>query len=49
MDGYEPRPVAFADVFRFEGGCIVEHWDVLEELPDNATSEFSLGYESEKS
>ncbi|MEO1041063.1 MAG: nuclear transport factor 2 family protein [Pseudomonadota bacterium] len=27
-------PLAFYDLFRIEDGLIVEHWDVLEEIPD---------------
>ncbi|TLD08308.1 uncharacterized protein PgNI_07219 [Pyricularia grisea] len=26
------------DRYRFEGGCIVEHWDAGEKLPDNCTT-----------
>jgi predicted SnoaL-like aldol condensation-catalyzing enzyme len=29
---------AVADVYRFEGTCIVEHWDDLEALPVNSTN-----------
>lgn len=32
-------PVAgVADVYRFEGSCMVEHWDVIESLPPNSTN-----------
>jgi len=27
-----------ADVYRFEGSCMVEHWDVIEALPPNSTN-----------
>ncbi|KAL7906637.1 hypothetical protein GGI35DRAFT_458552 [Trichoderma velutinum] len=26
------------DIFRFEGSCMVEHWDVIEGLPPNSTN-----------
>ncbi len=35
-------PEAFVDIFRFNGSCIVEHWDVEEAVPKNATSEHPL-------
>ncbi|KAJ7129869.1 hypothetical protein C8R43DRAFT_957349 [Mycena crocata] len=42
VDGFSPEPTAFVDVFRFNGSCIVEHWDVLQERPVNATSQHPL-------
>ncbi|UKZ80098.1 hypothetical protein TrVFT333_007863 [Trichoderma virens FT-333] len=27
-----------ADIYRFEGSCMVEHWDVIEGLPPNSTN-----------
>ena len=29
---------AVADFWRFEGTCMVEHWDVIEALPSNSTN-----------
>ncbi|KAH8654920.1 hypothetical protein BGZ61DRAFT_372908 [Ilyonectria robusta] len=29
------QPTAVVDLLRFEGSCLVEHWDVLQEVPDN--------------
>ncbi|KAJ2971953.1 hypothetical protein NQ176_g7433 [Zarea fungicola] len=26
------------DIYRFEGSCMVEHWDVIESLPANSTN-----------
>ena len=32
-------PIAgVADFYRFDGTCIVEHWDVIESLPPNSTN-----------
>ncbi|SCO78565.1 uncharacterized protein FRV6_02778 [Fusarium oxysporum] len=33
---------AVVDIFRFNGSCIMEHWDALEELPANATNPLAL-------
>ncbi|EHK45923.1 hypothetical protein TRIATDRAFT_19057, partial [Trichoderma atroviride IMI 206040] len=33
---------AFADLYRMEGTCIVEHWDVIQSLPPNATNPHPL-------
>jgi predicted SnoaL-like aldol condensation-catalyzing enzyme len=32
------KHVAFADLMRIEGGKIVEHWDVIQEVPDKTVS-----------
>ena len=42
MDGLNPEPTAIVDVFRFDGACVVEHWDVIEERPSNATNPHAL-------
>ncbi|KAH6972877.1 hypothetical protein BKA56DRAFT_620247 [Ilyonectria sp. MPI-CAGE-AT-0026] len=34
--------IAVVDIFRFEGTCIVEHWDVFLQLPANATNPLAL-------
>jgi predicted SnoaL-like aldol condensation-catalyzing enzyme len=36
------RPTAIVDIVRFEESCVVEHWDVIEELPANATNPLAL-------
>ncbi|WP_221584663.1 nuclear transport factor 2 family protein [Microbacterium sp. G2-8] len=37
------RPVAaVADIYRFSGGRIVEHWDVLQPVPDRAVHDHSM-------
>lgn len=33
---------AVADIYRFEGGKIVEHWDVLQTIPDNPKSKHPM-------
>ncbi|KAH6689659.1 hypothetical protein F5X68DRAFT_230275 [Plectosphaerella plurivora] len=35
-------PAAVVDIFRFEGRCIVEHWDVFLSLPENAPNPLAL-------
>ncbi|KAF0331975.1 membrane protein [Colletotrichum asianum] len=38
----EPRPRAVVDLLRFNGSCIQEHWDVMQERPDNATNPLDM-------
>ena len=40
--GLNPRTTAIVDILRFEGGCIMEHWDVIQEVPANAVSSHPL-------
>ncbi|KAJ7147935.1 hypothetical protein C8R43DRAFT_525733 [Mycena crocata] len=42
IDGISPEPTAVVDMYRFNGSCIVEHWDVIQERPVNATSTHPL-------
>lgn len=37
------RGWAIVDILRVEGGYIVEHWDVMQEVPDPATSKNANG------
>ena len=37
-----PVETAIVDVYRFDGSCVVEHWDVIESLPANATNPLAL-------
>ncbi|KAJ7036704.1 hypothetical protein C8F04DRAFT_1181055 [Mycena alexandri] len=39
--GY-PAPTAVVDVYRFEGACIVEHWDIVQTLPADAINPHAL-------
>ncbi|TDZ40507.1 hypothetical protein CTRI78_v010282 [Colletotrichum trifolii] len=36
------EPSAVVDIFRFDGSCMVEHWDVIQERPANATNPLAL-------
>ncbi|KAG7005762.1 hypothetical protein G7Y79_00018g045690 [Physcia stellaris] len=38
----EPEPIALADIYRMNGTCIVEHWDVTQARPANATNEIAM-------
>ncbi|RSL40698.1 hypothetical protein CEP53_013214 [Fusarium sp. AF-6] len=38
----ETQPTAAIDLFRFEGSCLVEHWDVLQEVPENAVNPLDM-------
>ena len=29
--GWAPKPMVAVDIFRVEGGKVVEHWDVMQE------------------
>ncbi|KAJ7720517.1 hypothetical protein B0H16DRAFT_1604498 [Mycena metata] len=38
----ELEPTAILDLFRFNGTCVQEHWDVIQERPVNATNPHAL-------
>jgi len=38
----EDRGTAAADFFRLEGGKIVEHWDVLQPVPESAANDHPM-------
>lgn len=44
---FEPSPGALGsaavDIFRIEGGYLVEHWDVIQPVPDPATTQNDNG------
>ncbi|KAJ7853036.1 hypothetical protein B0H14DRAFT_2354526 [Mycena olivaceomarginata] len=42
VDGLNPLPTAFVDVWRMDGSCLAEHWDVIEEQPANTTNPHPL-------
>ncbi|GME66204.1 hypothetical protein GTA08_BOTSDO11583 [Neofusicoccum parvum] len=37
-----PEPSAVVDIFRLEGTCIREHWDVIQQRPANATNPIAM-------
>ncbi|KAJ7510332.1 hypothetical protein B0H11DRAFT_1958552 [Mycena galericulata] len=42
IDGFLPQPTAVVDVYLWGGSCIVEHWDIVQERPVNATNPHAL-------
>lgn len=38
----DPQPLALADIYRMDGTCIVEHWDVVQRRPANATNPIAM-------
>lgn len=42
---YEPqggKAKAVVDVYRMEGTCVMEHWDVMQDKPDNAKNPLAM-------
>ncbi|KAJ7501253.1 hypothetical protein B0H11DRAFT_1855592, partial [Mycena galericulata] len=42
VDGLLAEPTAILDLFRFNGTCAQEHWDVIQERPVNSTNPHPL-------
>ncbi|KAJ7091781.1 hypothetical protein C8R44DRAFT_719655 [Mycena epipterygia] len=42
VDGLLEQPTAILDLFRFNGTCVQEHWDVIQERPVNSTNPHPL-------
>ncbi|KAF6820333.1 membrane protein [Colletotrichum musicola] len=38
----EQKPTVVVDVMRFNGSCIQEHWDVMQQRPDDATNPLEM-------
>lgn len=38
----DPEPAALADIYRMEGTCIVEHWDVIQFRPANSINPIAM-------
>ncbi|KAF6218002.1 hypothetical protein HO133_006414 [Letharia lupina] len=36
------EPIALADIYRMDGTCLVEHWDVTQSRPANATNPIAM-------
>ncbi|MBK4217636.1 nuclear transport factor 2 family protein [Paracoccus caeni] len=41
-NGAEDRGTAVVDIFRVEDGMIVEHWDVLQEVPEESANDNTM-------
>ncbi|KAJ7752600.1 hypothetical protein B0H16DRAFT_1836770 [Mycena metata] len=42
VDGFYPAPASVVEIYRFEGACIVEHWDTTQQVPADAISPHPL-------
>lgn len=42
VDEANEEPIALADIYRMDGTCIVEHWDVTQARPANATNPIAM-------
>ncbi|KAK7036372.1 Snoal-like polyketide cyclase family protein [Favolaschia claudopus] len=44
IDGFDgaERPSAVADILRFNGTCVQEHWDVIQEMPTESVNPHPL-------
>lgn len=42
VDEEDHLPIALADIYRMNGTCIVEHWDVTQETLRNATNPIAM-------
>ncbi|KAJ7033506.1 hypothetical protein C8F04DRAFT_1104923 [Mycena alexandri] len=42
LDGFYSTPASVVDIYRFEGACIVEHWDTIQQVPTNAINPHPL-------
>lgn len=42
VDEANEEPIALADIYRMDGTCIVEHWDVTQSRPANATNPIAM-------
>ncbi|KAJ6096558.1 hypothetical protein N7486_007304 [Penicillium sp. IBT 16267x] len=38
----KPEPIALADIYRMNGTCIVEHWDINQARPANTTNPLAM-------
>ncbi len=38
----DPEPVSLADIYRMDGTCIVEHWDITQARPTNSTNPIAM-------
>lgn len=42
MESPGAKPKAVVDLFRMDGTCVMEHWDVIQERPENPKNPLAM-------